>query len=207
MGSKKPVFVSISLDFFIKYNTALLIPCAAFHNWTGSIFACVILWFQTFVSGFVHCVLALSSMFSSFPFSVFQSSPHKADMLSGISSSLSFSLTSYKLPSPFASPPQIMPDQCGRMVVWKCITHLFPLLFKNVINSEHACYKISILIVIFLYCIKIKIFCVVIFLLYWNRETCPNGTHCHHHYIYFVVELWLVLSHSQKEAALHIRIC
>lgn len=105
MGSKKPVFVSISLDFFIKYNTALLIPCAAFHNWTGSIFACVILWFQTFVSGFVHCVLALSSMFSSFPFSVFQSSPHKADMLSGISSSLSFSLTSYKLPSPFASPP------------------------------------------------------------------------------------------------------
>lgn len=85
--------------------------------------------------------------------------------------------------------------------------HLFTLLFKNVINSEHVCYKIPILIVIFLYCIKIKIFSVAIFLWYRKRETCPNHSHCYHHYIYFAVELWLVLSHSQKEAAHHIYIC
>lgn len=59
-------------------------------------FACITLLFQTFISSFVHCFLTLSSLFSSFSFSVFQSCPHNADVLSQTSSSFSFSPTCCK---------------------------------------------------------------------------------------------------------------
>ena len=60
--SKRQMFTSVSPDFFIKCNTDLQY---AFRNRTGSIFLCLILLFQTFISSFVYlfwlffCILTL----------------------------------------------------------------------------------------------------------------------------------------------------